>query len=196
MLALAPPVADYRQTLLDRLIGSGLLPADHGMELPDLAEELIPETFDLIPPTPDVPLLRLPPLLVAPVPLLEQVDRTRRRNTLFRWLPATGHKTMYWVTGTVMTLGRSYLPSDQQLKGCHIGYGEAACVIAQFPELGCCRTRQAGYPVLQAYRSRRLKRIVLNDATCGGNDMFRFVTFLRHGARVGVSSSVLSVRVS
>lgn len=184
----------YRDMLVGRLIGAGLLPADHSLEIPDLPPELIPRTSDLLPPTPRTPRLALPPFLVVPVRLLEQVDVSDPEQVVYHWLPATGHAGAYWVRGVVMVLGLAHMPPEEELKRTHIGYGEAACLIAQFPELGSCRTRQTTYPTLQAYHNRSSRRIMLSERSHEGNNMYHFVTFLREGARLYAPSSVLSVR--
>jgi len=185
----------FGQTLLDRLVAAGLLPPDHAMQIPDLPEDFVPESLALMPPSTENPLLHLPPFLAVPVPCLLQVNPRRSRETLWRWLPGARHEGPYWVVVTVMLLGRFHMPPDEEVKRFHLSYGEAACLVAQFPEFGCCRTRQPGCPVLQARYSRRRKCIVLNGESHGGNDMFHFTTFLRNGARLNPPGAVMSVRV-
>ncbi len=195
MSVVASPLSVYPATMLSRLVASKILQKDHVLEVPDLPHEFIPEEFALFPPTPRKPVVEIPPFLVAPFSELQQLGPLAPHKPVYRWLPATGQTGLYWVRGVVMVLGKAHLPSRQELLGCNLSYGEAACLMAQFPEFGSCRTRQPRYPVLQARYSRRRKRIVLNDESHGGNDMFRFVTFLKNGGRLNPPSAVMSVRV-
>lgn len=193
MLTATPPftdeksvVASYVDIIIGRLRKVGLLPMDFRPEsIPPLPDALLSSEWAL--PNSERPRpnwekgrLVLPPFLVFGRPIREE-------DTAHEWRSPSPTPTGYWVCNTLMLNGETSLPRPKELNGSDIGFGEAAYLIAQLPELQYCQTDQPMHRVMRAYYSSG--RIVL-DAAQRPQKYDRFVTFLKEGLRIGACPSV------
>lgn len=123
----------------------------------------------------------LPPCLVFPIGI-DQILSEKRTDVMSQWRP-TRHFQPYWLYGVAL----SNMPSGAMPQGTflptQLTFGEAACIVAQFPLLERCRVLQHGPLRLQAYHHPSLDRMVLDNQPYRENQYHHTARLLWCGGR-------------
>ncbi len=170
---------DRMSVLASRLVQAGLLSADVcPEELPAMPQGVIERGIHLgDEPKEDGSRTLLPPYLCTACDL-DQVRSCGSLEVISRWKPMKpfGLHVVYGAVLSDQTENDLFMPAP-------LGFGDAACILAQFPSLERCRVVQPRGLSLQAYKHPGLERIVLDNAVHGLGERHATLRLMWNGGR-------------
>lgn len=177
---------EYKMACAARLQEAGLLGKIHPEDIPDFCyecEEGKPPKFHVgAEPVMEGKVIMLPPILVVPG-RFAQIRSEQLPEIIFTFAPKDPFE-MHWLYGITV----SDAPSENAASSIHLpsimmGYGDAACAVAQFPSLERCRVEQPLRIRMQAYMHKGLGRIVLDAQQYKENQYHHMLRIHWNGGR-------------